>query len=529
MDGNGKKVKHREEKIIEFFSSDVSGFNFGVPPTPTPTFTPSVTPTPRPPYDEFYNKKVSTVLYQYNQWEAELGKLEANQRIIKWLNGQLPGSPPIPDEISGATSIGNPYDIWVEFKDGKTVCISTLDPIRVEDYNTDERLPEKEEIKPLTHLTAASSNNNTVKNADIIMISPYLWEVNGALRVEEHLCKYLRGNGYEVTCINTNMDVKAHNDETPVPDDIYLDWDHPVPPEQILTPIPNPNKPLINCYIASTGNWDNILSPDVFETIGKYGIIYIQTHGGPIGEDPAKFNADYPGTSLFRLSCTVDVLDRDKNTRTKLETWTDKHSSEEGHTKWWFYRYREINLPLKPTAWVRELALTNKFFDSINANQNFEGSLIYWCGCCSWHMRHSFTRAKVYVGYDRFSNSQWAFPFAYDFFWFMMNGTKNCRNIKPQEGNRLDMLNAPTPSGTPSFDEDKPMDATEALNTLGDYYKVNPDPGIYHPTPTPFVGPPPPPTPPIVDTTGCTAYKYQKDPNEHVYFPVPVVVTVHKK
>ena len=89
MDGNGKKVKHREERVIDFLNADLTGFYFGVPPTPTPIFTPTATPTLRPPYDKFYNEKVTEVLSHYDQWEIELGKIEANQHIIQWLNGQV--------------------------------------------------------------------------------------------------------------------------------------------------------------------------------------------------------------------------------------------------------------------------------------------------------------------------------------------------------------------------------------------------------------------------------------------------------
>ena len=60
------------------------------------------------------------------------------------------------------------------------------------------------------------------------------------------------------------------------------------------------------------------------------------------------------------------------------------------------------------------------------------------------------------------------------------------------------------------------MDATEALNVLTNYYKVNPDPN-------PYTG--------SGDNCpyGCTAKKWQNDPNEHIYFPVPVTVTIEKK
>jgi hypothetical protein len=509
---NGKKIKHREEKIIDFFNSGVTDFDFGVPPTPTPTLTPSVTPTPRPPYDEFYNKKVSTVLYQYNQWETELGKKEAIERIIKWLNGQVSDGPPIPDEIAGATSIGNPYDIWVEFRDGMSICISTSDPIVIEEQDANEPLPRKEEIKPLINLTAASSNNTTVKNADVIMLSPYYWEIiSGGYRVENLIEGYLTANNYNVKCIMTRMNESQHGDE-PIQNDIYFDWNNPIKDNPNFL---NPERPLINCYKAPDGNWDNIVSPWEIETIGKYGIIYINAHGGPINVDEDAFNPDYPGTTSFRMSCTVDVLDRDGTLNTKLERWTNKHSSEMGCTKWWFYRYRKIN-DVTHKAWAREIALTNKYFTSLNADSttNFKGSLIYWCGCCAWHMRDSFNSAKAYIGYDRFSNSKWAFPFAYDFFWFMMYGAKDC----PKKFGHLVIPYAPVPEGTPSFDENKPMDATEALNVLTTYYKVNPDPNPYTDLST-------------TDGSGfgCTAKIWQKDENEHIYFPVPVTVTVEKK
>jgi len=504
---NGQKVRHREEKVIDFMNADVTGFNFGVPPTPTPT------PTPRAPYDEFYNKKVSTILYQYNQWEAELGKLEANQRIIKWLNGQLSDSPPIPDEIAGATSIGNPYDIWVTFKDGMSACISTSDPIIIEDPNTSDPLDEREEIKPISLLTA-SSNNTTVKNADVIILSPYYWESILGYRVEDEIKNKLIANNYNVKSIITYKDMTVAN----IPDDINFDWNNPIKDDLVSQ---DPDRPLINCYIASKGNWDNIVSPWEIETIGKYGIIYIFAHGSPIDVDENEFNPDYPGTTSFKMSCTIDVKSS-LGLPSKIDTWVlyntlmnyNPHTGEINNPGWWFYRYRKIDY-FDRHGWVKELALTNKYFTHLNAKPatNFAGSLIYWCGCCSWHMKDSFNSARAYVGYDRFSNAKWDLPMAAYFFEFMMYGTKNCH--KKVDG-RLGIPYAPVPEGTPSFDEDKPMDATEALNVLTNYYKVNPDPN-------PYTG--------SGDNCpyGCTAKKWQNDPNEHIYFPVPVTVTIEKK
>jgi len=511
---NGQKVRHREEKVIDFFNQDVTGFVFGVPPTPTPTWTPSVTPTPRPRYDEFYEEKIEEVICQYEKWEAELGKLQANQRTIQWLNGQVSDGPPIPDEISGAASIGNPYDIWVIFKDGRNECISTSDPIIMEEQGTDDPLLRKEEIKPFTHLTA-TSNNCTVKNADVIMLSPYYWQKSDRYLVELDIRKRLEQNNYDVKYINTD----TSNVTDPERKDIDMDWSEAFWFGKY-----------VGCYAL---NWDNIVTPKTFETIGKYGIIYINAHGGPVTIDETTFNPDnVPPESVFRLSCTILAKNRNSKELSPLDKWTDENSDKEfkhysssidQNKGWWFYRNREITMGSGQALvrkWVKELALTNYYFDYLNAKSatNFEGSLVYWGGCCAWHMKNSFNTAKVYIGYDRFSQATWAYPFAYNFFWFMMYGPKDCpKDIIHGDGS-LDIPHSPMPLATPSFDIDKPLHATEALNNaLTDHYKVNPDPAYYERNTD------------DVDTNGCTAKIWQKDSNEHIYFPVPVTVTVHKK
>jgi hypothetical protein len=500
---NGQKIRHREVKVIDFLHGDVTGFNFGVPPpTPTPTFTPSVTPTSRPPYDEFYNEKISEVLSQYDRWKTELGVIEANQHTIQWLNGDVPDGPPLPDEIAGATSIGNPYDIWVNFNDGMSICISTSDPIIIEEQATSIPLPEKEEKKPLTHLTA-SSNNCTVKNADVIMLSPYHWQGGGGYMVEDTIKDYLTTNEYNVKCISTHKD--EYNSNPSIPDDIFFVWDFP---------------PLVVCYKSS--NWDNIVTPWTIETMREYGIIFINAHGGPVNLDESKvLPSQIQLGTTFRMSCTLDVRDAILGypIPTPIDAWVfyniSKMYTDNNNKGWWFYRFRELTAPNK-VGWVKELALTNHYFASLNANPetNFEGSLIYWCGCWSWHLKDSFNSAKAYVGFDRYSSSKWAFPFTYDFFWFMMNGTKDCKNIR-SDGS-LTIPKAPIPSGTPSFDVDEPLHATEAINNaLTDYYKVNPDPENYDAD--------------HASASGCTAHIWQHDLNEHIYFPVPITITVEKK
>jgi len=510
---NGKKVKYREEKVIEFFNDNVSNFNFGVPPTPTPTLTPSVTPTPRPPYDEFYNKKVSTVLYQYNQWETELGKEEAIQRIITWLNGELPDGPPVPDEIAGASSKDNPYDIWIHFRDSMSVCISTSDTIIVEEPDPNEEPIQKEEIKPISRLNASA--NTTVKNADVLILSPYYWQASiKPFKVEDIIKDTLIGNGYNVTCKNP----KYGNHKYDPAADFYFDWENPireVPDDPLPTPEPGePKKPLIECYLKS--NWDNNVTPLDFETMGKYGIIYINTHGWSYNkEDPD--NPDSEPTNCV-ISCCIDIRNLNRTNKTPIDIWVESNHRQ----GFCYYIYRDIKfdspgIDPKKAGWIRTVSFTNDYISYLNNNpaRNFEGSLMYVSCCRSYGMRNYFNSARAYLGNRIYGNSKWTYPFAYYFFWFMMNGPEGC--AKATNGILSAIKDAPVPEGTPSFDEDIPMDAHGALKQLTDYYKVNPDPNPYDDPGEDDEG------------KGCTVKIWQKDPDEHIYFPVPVTVTVHKK
>jgi hypothetical protein len=119
------------------------------------------------------------------------------------------------------------------------------------------------------------------------------------------------------------------------------------------------------------------------------------------------------------------------------------------------------------------------------------------------------------MGDSKESNSKWVFPLGYYFFWFMMYGPEGC--YKETNGKLSAIKDAPDPNGPPSFDEDIPMDAHGALKQLTDYYKVNPDPNPYDDPGEDDEG------------KGCSVEMWQKDPDEHIYFPVPVTVTVHKK
>ncbi|MEQ8192225.1 MAG: hypothetical protein ABRQ39_29945, partial [Candidatus Eremiobacterota bacterium] len=84
---NGQKIRHREERVIDFFDSDLTGFNFGVPPPPT------ATPTFPPPTDKYYDIVTEKIIAQKVKWQQELGWKEGLKKTADWLNGQVPEVP----------------------------------------------------------------------------------------------------------------------------------------------------------------------------------------------------------------------------------------------------------------------------------------------------------------------------------------------------------------------------------------------------------------------------------------------------
>jgi len=121
---NGQKIRHREEKVIDFFNADLTDFNFGVLPTPTPTSTPTATPTTRHPGDSFYDARVSEVFVQFEKWESEIGFNEAVKKTENWLKGNVTSEIPVPQEIVGANLGPSPStELWIDFVGENSVCL----------------------------------------------------------------------------------------------------------------------------------------------------------------------------------------------------------------------------------------------------------------------------------------------------------------------------------------------------------------------------------------------------------------------
>jgi len=183
IEENGKKIRHREEKIIDFFNSDVSNFNFGEELiTPTPVLTPTPTSTPLSLYDTFYDEKVTKVLRQFNQWQLDLGTELAAQKTVNWLNGGI-SEIPIPEEIVEAKlDPDNHTDIWIYFTDGHKIALVN----RPYFYKEIQGVSIKGKESKLKSENLIFSNVNqkagTVGSTRILILAPLMWDERRTIR-----------------------------------------------------------------------------------------------------------------------------------------------------------------------------------------------------------------------------------------------------------------------------------------------------------------------------------------------------------
>ncbi len=91
------------------------------------TVLPDVTVTPQPTHD-FRDDRTAEVIIQFTDWEKELGREQAVQKTVDWLNGELQ-TPAIPEGIKGAFATCNNTFIWIDFEDGRSTTLNVRDPL----------------------------------------------------------------------------------------------------------------------------------------------------------------------------------------------------------------------------------------------------------------------------------------------------------------------------------------------------------------------------------------------------------------
>jgi hypothetical protein len=365
-DANGHKVRHREEKVIEFFNSDVTGFNFGIQPTPTPTSTPIATPTFPPFTDEYYDYISSEILEQKIAWEEELGKEQGTQKTADWLNGLVPEKP-LPSEIREAireveVDEYEPEKVKFRFKSGLEVWINSNDDYLSEDISSTNNRENSLNIvgsKDSTPGSIVASNALTVKNKDVIMLGPASLQDNKYnYKMFEQTKKDFEDKGFRVACLHTGGKV-----DLIIPITIKnILWEHQAK------------------FRIKEGEEDNVVRPNDFLNIDKFGVIYIYAHG----------------TWISLIACPYYEDDD------RLENWISQADPNHFAIEW-------IPItPIPPPVFYKRVVLKENFFADVYRNYDFSGSIVYVNACESYtfhkgtksHINYRFAPdAKVFVGF----------------------------------------------------------------------------------------------------------------------------------
>jgi len=397
---NGHKVKHREEKVIDFFSSDLAGFNFGVPPTPTPTFTPSATPTMSDSFTH-YSIPMKKVNKQYYQWKYALGQEEAIEKTVKWLNGQV-SEVPIPEHIVKAIRnhtqplIGSPNSIIIYFDDGFTILFGTDEP--VDDFlDITPTIPTPNNINK--EIIKKQNKATTFRSDRILVLCPVEWRTyevlkkNNVKMFQWDIVDDLRKNyGY-------NIDVKRTSLDT-------LDITYPAPefdpngmeiPTEMTFRIKDPN---------------NMINLEDFTKMKDYGVIVLISH----------FLAE-GGVTEYRVLCENDP---------NIYTWMrDNYSTRYPNNEdglWYLELTPYINRDTKHIHFYYTLDFTQEIFK----HQDFSNSFVYLNICFSMVYQTIIMEqgAKACLAFSKAGNIVWANKILYEFFSYL-TGNINSEQYSP--------------------------------------------------------------------------------------------------
>jgi len=493
---NGVLIKHREESAIDFFDSDLTGFDLPAGVLPTPTM--------RPPGDPFYDNQVEIVINYFEQLSEELNsKPQAIQQVIDWLNGNLSSGPSIPEGILKAYI--NEYKdttIMIEFEDGNIVRLMT-DYMPFPNYEEADAMMNSLEIKNKNNIfkktspaLMTTSDVTTFKPEKILMLDPicgwqYWFSVYtnffGGMPSHLQIAEFLKNNDYYKDKVKIKL--------TGI-DDILFDFSN------------IDSRRIVPCHINPSGSMEDIVTPWDYDTMNEYGFVYINTHGSPDSLAACVYLDDHP----------------------EIIRW--EREKQYGIHNFWDYGYQPIdfwalapplcynfNPPLKTTGWVKTISLNKNFFRGKYSVSPPQNGIIYVVACEADQFSTTFNgTGVVYLGNSQCPCPMWTEPYTYYFFKFMLEGyspyvTEPAAYIRGYFG--------PFPPGSPPFDSYKPMHLQEAHNALKDYFKVNPDPGDY--SIWPFSQ--------FTANFTCTdaSVELYYPPSTDIYFPGGVEITVQEE
>jgi len=444
---NGKKIKHKQIKVIDFFNADLTNFNFGeeATPTPTATETPTVTPTPRSPMDSYYRIKASNVIYQFKQWKASVGTEQAIQNTVDWLN-EKNQELPVPEGILDAAILPSDNQaIWINFKYGMGFSIYFGDAYK----SANAKLPDYKKLlnfqnnkKYRKPFIKNKSTTTTVRSNKILILDSNVWWT------------LMCDPKYNLT-VSIDLLSDLINAEYPITFK-WVGWEHLSQPDpNTLYPSPvDPNDQVAPCYLRDNADMSTIIRPDDFKHFDQYGIIYYNGHG-----------------NLDCLTCCV-LCEND----TELIKWMGKDPNNIEHPMWryindtsnngmWYIQY--CHYAYNDSFYVPILMVTDTWI----GYQNLSKSLVFISACLgSRHNIYSFITdnehsqgnpdgAAFYIGPDNPCNPCWAERYSYYFFYYMMHGF-----IEP-----VDMPDYTRPPDITDPEPDIPMSAKEAYDTLSKY------------------------------------------------------------
>jgi len=409
---------------------------------------PSPTPTPRYVLDPFYEREMAKVLLQLEQWEDEFGKEQARQMIVDWLNRELTDPSPPEGIVEARIDDTDNTVIWLIYDDGIMSSIGTsydcLMMASLDDITTlkNQNFSEDHQSKNIVNVNTpiASSELDNIDN--ILILAPYAWQIGSdAPNVGlEDLKEDLEEVYKDKITVRITEQIDFTIDYTKKDDKGY-----------------NP------CYLF-LGGWDDIVSPQDFEEMGNYELVYYYGHGN---------------------NClAIPYIEDDDETKTsKLEQWVIDHAGEETNvydpTKGtWSWHCQTIRFSDyfsgAPHEYgkIKMLILQESFFEQLDSTNSFQNSIVILFACHSFvNLDDDFSSAKVFIGVDRTYVLKWGRAWSYYFFHYMM-----CGAIEPNE-----VPNYTRGSGEPPK-PNIPMHLKEAFDTLSvEPYKVNPDPQDYKP------------------------------------------------
>ncbi len=399
---NGVLIKHREERVINFFDGDLVNFDLPEEIQPTPTFP--------PPPDAFYDAFTDQIISRKDIWQEELGMEQGRQKTVDWLNNVLSDNP-LSSELTavirraGVDEV-NPNIMWYNFKNGYEVIIidssPSLDEILSAYYNKETFTDIKNESVESEEYLMGTADPTTLKNTQVLMLGTNAFQcgVDGERIFFESnsLRSTFKKMGFDVT----SKEILRYNiTGLGVPyDSIPNDFTQ-------VEFYPDPHSPKLMACRIRDGKEDTVPMPENFIWMNNYGVIIIRTHAGQDAILASLWYEDDP--NLWAWQKTHKQFDKDAPDPNGVWCEIRMEFTPLRYTDYKGYKFRGVGI--------------SPYFIAAN-NGSFEGSLIYAGACSGWEFAASdaepFDDVKVFLGNSGDENYGVLTGACYDFFCFML-------------------------------------------------------------------------------------------------------------